>query len=596
MVDSDQESEDSEVSDNSSLDQIEALTFPTGYADLEKEATRQYQIALRNDEFRRFRTVEIERDQLQAALVRVHAMNLESESTMMEQQEVLSNYTEERILARRKAMQESEVLPNTMFVGLKPNHSNFVIEDGLGEFSYIIKSFETELEQITYFNDVLRRHASIYPIPPEGSGNYKLHHVNTNVVVLSPTEYANIMKQCYNMSDHRSTDSTARANKDSNTWWSGNINGGTKYWSVSDWMSMCSCLAHILPVMAMSMLFNGNERLLNSSCNRNTAYRKCIEFMIWCYSVGCNNEEDNEMKKEKILMTIDMPMYVILDSGSTAHMVRDIGLLTNVRKMPKPVSIGGVEHGGQGIVCKHWGNLLSVKRVMYSDKSSANILSLSALQDGGHSVNFDNEKDGFVVKFLGSNRSYLFTRGKHNGAKSKHYGCNLNVKNESVCVGTVSDNLKQYTVAEIEKARAAREQGDMLGFISTDAHCNMIKSGDIHNNTVTIADVYRALKIWGPSIPKMMGKTKLSAPPRAVMDTVYPVEHKMQVMEIDIFFVQEIPFLMAVLTPMGYCMSAELKNRSAMHIKGVLMSMISACRANNIDITAVSRREYRNFE
>jgi hypothetical protein len=269
-------------------------------------------------------------------------------------------------------------------------------------------------------------------------------------------------------------------------------------------------------------------------------------------------------------------------------MVRDAGLLTNVRRMPKPAFIGGVENGGHGITCHHWGDMLGVKRVMYSERSSANILSLSALKDKGHSVKFDNEGDKFIVKFIGNNNVYEFTRDSVNGTKSRHYGCKIFIhKDEVACVGTVKDNLRQYTIAEVEKARVAREQANMLGFVTTEAHCNMIKSGDIQNSSVTVADVYRALKIWGPSIPGMMGKTKQSAPPKAAMETLPPAQHEKQVLEIDVFFVQEIPFLIGVLNPMCYCMSAELKSRSETQIRGVLMSMISACRSNNIDITAV---------
>ena len=95
--------------------------------------------------------------------------------------------------------------------------------------------------------------------------------------------------------------------------------------------------------------------------------------MIWCYQIG-KDQDTNGEEDEIILLTIDTPMYVILDSGSTAHMVRDLRLLTNVKKMPKPITIGGVENNGEGIVCRSWGDLLSVKKVMHSEKSSANIL------------------------------------------------------------------------------------------------------------------------------------------------------------------------------------------------------------------------------
>jgi hypothetical protein len=79
------------------------------------------------------------------------------------------------------------------------------------------------------------------------------------------------------------------------------------------------------------------------------------------------------------------------------------------------------------------------------------------------------------------------------------------------------------------------------------------------------------------------------------MSTVPPAEHRKQILEIDVFFVQEVPFLLGVLTPMGYCMSSELKSRGASQIRSVLMSMISACRSNNIDVMIVRSDNEKGF-
>jgi hypothetical protein len=340
--------------------------------------------------------------------------------------------------------------------------------------------------------------------------------------------------------------------------------------------------------MAIQTMYKGKMENISEKSYRSDMYSKCIELMIWCYNVGTNAINESECEKEEVMVCLDSPLYVILDSGSTAHMVRDKELLTNIRPTNKPVAIGGVEHGGKGIVCRKCGDLLSVKQVLLSEKSSANILSLSALKDKGHVVDFDSVNDVFKVKFIDHDKTYEFTRENGGGNKSRHYGCYLSgERSHNTYMSTVKENTRQYTVAEVEKARAAREQANMLGFLTTEAQCNMIKSGDLQNNTVTVADVYRALKIWGPSIPALKGKTKQTAPPKASMETVPPVQKETQILEVDIFFVQEIPFLIGVLTPMNYCMSSELKNRSPGQIRGVLTSMISASRANNIDISII---------
>jgi hypothetical protein len=224
-------------------------------------------------------------------------------------------------------------------------------------------------------------------------------------------------------------------------------------------------------------------------------------------------------------------------------MMRDVDLLRDIKEMNRPVSIGGVESNGDGIVCNKWGRFMTVENVMWSDKSSANILSLSALIDKGHKIEFDDKVDAFKVTFVGSNSPHMFERSVCDNKRSRHYGCLFDSDKEMCLVDTVKENLKGYSSTEISKAKLAREQGNSLGFISTEAHCNLIKSGDILNNKVTVADVYRALKIWGPSIPALKGKTKKTAPPHANIDNSPIMRQEQQSLDIDIFFVQKIPFL-----------------------------------------------------
>jgi hypothetical protein len=147
--------------------------------------------------------------------------------------------------------------------------------------------------------------------------------------------------------------------------------------------------------------------------------------------------------------------------------------------MKNPVTIGGVENGGVGMICTRSGHLSTVSNVLVSPQSSANILSLSLLVDKGHYVKFKAENDIFEVRFSGDKNIYYFTRSIEWGKKSRHYGCLFNPhKKENTCVTDARDNVKAYTKDEVNRAKAAREQSQMLGFMSTDAHCVLIKSGD----------------------------------------------------------------------------------------------------------------------
>ena len=117
------------------------------------------------------------------------------------------------------------------------------------------------------------------------------------------------------------------------------------------------------------------------------------------------------------LMTMETNRYVILDSGSTAHMMRDRELLTKIKKLDVNVVIGGVENGSTGIRCSEYGSFKSVDNVLLSEDSSANILSLSLLKDKGHTVRYNSEKDIFSIQFCGEERVYIFDRSVNNKKK-----------------------------------------------------------------------------------------------------------------------------------------------------------------------------------
>ena len=177
-------------------------------------------------------------------------------------------------------METSDILPNTSFINLSPENNWYVIEDGLAEFSYTVWGFPNQVAQTEFFNHVLRRHASVFPVPRVTDGNVKINNTNLKIVLLSSTEYSNMLKDCYRQSDHYPKESNKR-DRSGNDAWSGNVKKGMNSWSVTDWGSICSCLAHILPIMAIQTMYKGKMENISEKSYRSDIYRKCIELMIW---------------------------------------------------------------------------------------------------------------------------------------------------------------------------------------------------------------------------------------------------------------------------------------------------------------------------
>jgi hypothetical protein len=162
------DSSDSEVSnEENNMTQLDWLTFPTNYLDLQRKASEKYKEAMQNVDFRTYRTTIVERDQMAGALVRARIMSSTPGISRESIAEFMNEYTEEEFTKRRNEMMTKDILPNTSFWDLSEDKNMYIIEDGLGGYSYNVRAFRTREEQTIYLNDVHRRHASIFPIPEE---------------------------------------------------------------------------------------------------------------------------------------------------------------------------------------------------------------------------------------------------------------------------------------------------------------------------------------------------------------------------------------------------------------------------------------------
>ena len=85
---------------------------------------------------------------------------------------------------------------------------------------------------------------------------------------------------------------------------------------------------------------------------------------------------------------------------------------------------------------------------------------------------------------------------------------------------TVKHNMQGYTTRQIRKADEARKLYHIIGTPTVENFKGLLKMNMIANNPITVEDVDRAEKIYGPSIYSMKGKTTRAKPKVVVNDTI----------------------------------------------------------------------------
>jgi hypothetical protein len=146
----------------------------------------------------------------------------------------------------------------------------------------------------------------------------------------------------------------------------------------------------------------------------------------------------------------------------------------------------------------------------------------------------------------------------------------------------VIDNERLYSRAEIAGAIAGRHLQTVYSGTLVKILCAMIKAGLIigpHHANVTVEDIHRANRIYGPPVQNIRGSTTRKTPPPPPIRLDAPPIPRLVVgiflvAHVDIMFVEGIPFLIAVFAPLMYLMVLHLMSRQMPVVKTALMKMI----------------------
>ena len=245
---------------------------------------------------------------------------------------------------------------------------------------------------------------------------------------------------------------------------------------------------------------------------------------------------------------------LLLDTEASVPVIKNAALLHNIRPAPDPVQVDGI--GGQ-LTIDTVGDLDDFGTAYHHPEALANVLSFASVEDQG-TITYVQRESCFRVKING--HTYVFRRIARGSGKNL-YACNMRQYARGrfgvVCVQTVAANEALYTKREIGDAQRARDLSRLLGFPSLQSLVKMVKS--MEQPPVTIADVYRAARIWGPDVSYLKGTTR-NQKTQHIDAELLPLkeERAEQVLHVDLMYVEGEAFLISKSTPAELIMAHHL--------------------------------------
>ena len=283
-----------------------------------------------------------------------------------------------------------------------------------------------------------------------------------------------------------------------------------------------------------------------------------------------------------------MKEYIFIDSGSTVKAtVNNPEFMTDIRVSKNPVDLntnGGksqlnVEGNIPGF-CNNHDAWLDVNHL-------ANLLGFSHMADEYH-IEYNNKKeDAFLVhtpygtcKFVRMGRLYGYKPSKdflNKVAQAKglqQHGQSVHAlpfdtdDSKEFMVSTVKENMMGYTSRQIEDAKAARALYHNCGTPTVDSFKSILRQKIIKNCSVTTEDVNIALKIFGPDLGALKGKTTRRNIVQRVKDDLVEIPKELTIqfdnliLHFDIMYVNGLPFLTGIDRPIRYRSTVPLSSRT----------------------------------
>jgi hypothetical protein len=135
----------------------------------------------------------------------------------------------------------------------------------------------------------------------------------------------------------------------------------------------------------------------------------------------------------------------------------------------------------------------------------------------------------------------------------------------------VEDNERLLSRRELDSAREARKLFKSMGYPSVKNMVNLVRHGKIRNNPLVTKDILNCVHLYGPDLARLRGMSTRARRPFETQDLIGRFIDEDVFLDVDIIFVENVPFLLGVVMPIELVLVAYLKSRTLNAVRqGVL--------------------------
>eukprot|EP01040_Poterioochromonas_malhamensis_P013796 gene13796-15214_t len=305
------------------------------------------------------------------------------------------------------------------------------------------------------------------------------------------------------------------------------------------------------------------------------------------------NTRGSSRKKKGFAALVNLTSYdnkelgrydIALDTAATVTLIKEKSLLSNLRKSNIPIQIKAVN--GEHLTTDVIGDLPLIGEAYYHPKAQISLVPLGELENK-FKVHYNPKKD-FTIK-IESEKNIRFKKRLFDDKGNGLYIWDASelIPQPTANVLTVEENKLAYSKREIRDARRAIDLIRTLGYPTPRQLIEMIQSGTILECPVTIHDVVRAHDIFGDDIPSLKGKTTHKKTPPINVEFINKPTTETQVLHTDIMFIDSLPYLISISTPMNLLLATSLDSRAKEDIAPAIINHINTYKSEGFTVKMV---------